>query len=126
MRDRKLTAHTKLAFGVGQVAESIQLNTFDFFLFFYYVQVLHLDPILAGAATLMALMVDAVTDPAVGVFSDNCRSRLGRRHPFMYASAIPFGLLCIYLFSFYDISRKSHEATLKTLQERRRSHGSAS
>ena len=99
MRDRELTAHTKLAFGIGQVAESIQLNTFDFFLFFYYVQVLHLDPILAGTATLLALVVDAVTDPAVGVLSDNCRSRLGRRHPFMYASAIPFGLMFYLLFS---------------------------
>ena len=99
MRDRELTARTKLAFGVGQVAESIQLNTFDFFLFFYYVQVLHLDPILAGTATLLALVVDAVTDPAVGVLSDNCRSRLGRRHPFMYASAIPFGLMFYLLFS---------------------------
>ena len=93
MRDRELTGRTKLAFGVGQVAESIQLNTFDFFLFFYYVQVLHLNPVLAGTATLLALVVDAITDPAVGLLSDNCRSRLGRRHPFMYASAIPFGLM---------------------------------
>ena len=99
MRDRKLTAHTKLAFGVGQIAESIQLNTFDFFLFFYYVQVLHLDPVLAGAAMLLALIFDAVTDPAVGVLSDNCRSRLGRRHPFMYTAAIPFGLMFYLLFS---------------------------
>jgi Na+/melibiose symporter-like transporter len=37
-----------------------------------------------------------------------------------------FGLLCIYLFSFYGISRTSHEATLRTLQERRRSRDSAS
>ena len=99
MRDRELTARTKLAFGVGQVAESIQLNTFDFFLFFYYVQVLHLNPVLAGTATLLALVVDAITDPAVGLLSDNCRSRLGRRHPFMYASAIPFGLMFYLLFS---------------------------
>ena len=31
-----------------------------------------------------------------------------------------FGLVCINLFSFYDISRASHEETLRTLQERRR------
>ena len=65
MRDRELTARTKLAFGVGQVAESIQLNTFDFFLFFYYVQVLHLNPVLAGTATLLALVVDAIADSAL-------------------------------------------------------------
>ncbi len=99
MRDRKLSVQTKLVFGVGQVAESIQLNTFDFFLFFYYVQVLHLDPLLAGTAMLLALVCDAVTDPTVGVFSDNFRSRLGRRHPFMYASALPFGLMFYLLFS---------------------------
>lgn len=99
MRDRKLKVPTKLAFGVGQIAESVQLTVFDFFLFFYYVQVLHLEPILAGTAMLLALVVDAVTDPAVGVFSDNFRSRWGRRHPFMYSSALPFGLMFYLLFS---------------------------
>jgi Na+/melibiose symporter-like transporter len=38
---------------------------------------------------MCALIVDALTDPIVGYVSDNLNSRWGRRHPFMYASALP-------------------------------------
>jgi Na+/melibiose symporter-like transporter len=80
-------------------AEAIKTNSLEFFLLFYYVQVLHLDPILAGTALLLALVFDGISDPIIGAFSDNYNSKLGRRHPFMYASAIPFGLAFYLLFS---------------------------
>lgn len=98
MRDRRISVPTKLAFGTGQVAESIKMTSFDFFLLFYYVQVLHLDPAWAGFALLIALIVDGVTDPVFGAISDNLITRWGRRHPFMYLSAIPFGLCFALLF----------------------------
>ena len=53
---------------------------------------------LAGAALFIALAFDAVTDPLVGSWSDFTRTRWGRRHPFMYASAIPFTLAFFCLF----------------------------
>ena len=98
-RDRKISLPIKFAFGAGQIAEAIKTNSLEFFLLFYYVQVLHLDPILAGTALLLALVVDGITDPIIGALSDNFHSRLGRRHPFMYASAVPFGLMFYLLFS---------------------------
>ncbi|TDJ46007.1 MAG: hypothetical protein E2O52_05645 [Gammaproteobacteria bacterium] len=99
MRDRHISVATKLGFGTGQVAESIKMNSFDFFLLFYYVQVLHLNPAWVGFALLLALIVDAVTDPVFGTISDHLNSRWGRRHPFMYISAVPFGLCFFFLFS---------------------------
>jgi GPH family glycoside/pentoside/hexuronide:cation symporter len=99
MRDRRISVATKLGFGTGQVAESIKMNSFDFFLLFYYVQVLHLNPAWVGSALLLALIVDAVTDPVFGAITDNLNSRWGRRHPFMYVSAVPFGLCFYFLFS---------------------------
>jgi Na+/melibiose symporter-like transporter len=42
--------------------------------------------------------VDAVTDPLVGSLSDRYQSRWGRRHPFMYGSALPFALVFYLLF----------------------------
>ena len=89
MRDRKISVPTKLLFGTGQVAESIKSNSLEFFLLFYYVQVLHLDPVLAGVALLLALVMDGITDPIIGAISDRFHSNLGRRHPFMYAAALP-------------------------------------
>ena len=54
---------------------------------------------LAGMALAVALLFDAVTDPLAGSLSDNWKSKRGRRHPFMYASAVPLALAFLGLFS---------------------------
>ena len=83
---------TKLAYGFGSVASGIKDNGFEYFLLLYYGQVLGVDFALVGGALLLAMVVDGVTDPIVGYWSDNLRTRMGRRHPFMYAAVIPVGL----------------------------------
>ena len=97
MSDLKLAS--KLSYGVGQLSDGVKQSAFTTFLFFYYNQVLGLPGSLAGLAALLALMVDAITDPMVGKMSDRFNSRWGRRHPFMLAGAIPFGLAMVALFS---------------------------
>ena len=88
----------RLAFGVGQFPEGIKSAAFGFLLLFYYNQVLGLSGTLSGVAIFLALIVDAVSDPLVGNLSDMTRSRWGRRHPYMYAAAIPFALSFYFLF----------------------------
>jgi Na+/melibiose symporter-like transporter len=86
----------RVLYGLGLSAEGIKNNSFNLFLLFYYQQVAHLSPVLTGLALFIALCVDAITDPLVGVWSDGFRSsRFGRRHPFMYAASIPLGI-CFY------------------------------
>ncbi len=51
-----------------------------------------------GLITGIGRVFDAVTDPLVGSLSDRCRSKDGRRIPFMRAAAIPFGLVTVLTF----------------------------
>jgi glycoside/pentoside/hexuronide:cation symporter, GPH family len=95
----ELSFGTKFTYGFGQAAEGLKNGAFGVFLFFYYVQVLGLSGTYAGLAVGIALMFDAVTDPLVGSVSDNWRSRMGRRHPFMYASALPMAVMFYCLFA---------------------------
>lgn len=88
----------KLAFGLGQAAEGLKNGAFGTFLLFYYNQVLGLPGTLAGIAVGTALIVDAFTDPLAGSLSDHWHSRLGRRHPFMYASILPLAVTFYFLF----------------------------
>ena len=90
---------TKLAFGFGAVAPGVATGGMEFFLLIYYSQVVGLDARLVGLAILVALISDAISDPIVGYWSDNFRSRWGRRHPMMYASAIPVALSFFLLWS---------------------------
>jgi len=82
----------KFWYGLGQLAEGLTHEGLNLFLLFYYTSVLGLSGALAGQAIFIALSVDAVADPLVGVWSDRIASRWGRRHPFLYLSAIPLGV----------------------------------
>lgn len=90
---RKPGLATRLAFGVGGAAEGIKNNGFDYFLLFFYSQILGVPAAMVGLALILALVVDAVSDPVVGYWSDNIRTRFGRRHPFMYGALIPVALV---------------------------------
>lgn len=90
---------TKILYGFGFSARGIKDGLFQLFLFFYFSQVLGLDAALAGTASIIALLFDAVSDPLIGVVSDRWKSeKWGRRHPFMFASALPLGLFIYLLF----------------------------
>ena len=86
-------------FAVGQIPEGIQTTSFGFFLLFFYNQVLGLSGFLTSVAIVVALLVDAISDPIIGSWSDSFKHRWGRRHPFMYAGALPFALCFYLLFS---------------------------
>ena len=90
--DSTLPFSTKFLYGFGSIAYGIKDNAFAYFLLFVYVQVFGLSPDLAGLAILVMLIFDAISDPLIGYLSDNMRSRWGRRHPFIYGSAIPVAL----------------------------------
>ncbi|NRB54239.1 MAG: hypothetical protein HRU41_41715 [Saprospiraceae bacterium] len=52
---RQLTTKTKLFYGLGFSAQGIKDGLFQLFLFFYFSQVLGLDPALAGLTTFNAV-----------------------------------------------------------------------
>lgn len=87
-----LPTRTKVLFGSGTLAFGIKDQGFSALLMLYYNQVLGLPAALIGTAILIATLSDAVIDPLIGHASDRLRSPLGRRHPFMYAAALPMAV----------------------------------
>jgi glycoside/pentoside/hexuronide:cation symporter, GPH family len=94
-----LTRRFKMEYGVGAMADGIVSAGFGFFLLFYLTAVCGMSGTMAGTAKLIALLVDSVLDPAIGLASDRVRSRHGRRLPFMIASLVPFACAFGLLFS---------------------------
>ena len=87
-----LSFSTKLLYAVGAVANAVKLRGLSTFLMLFYNQVVGLPPQTVTFILMIALVFDAIVDPLVGQISDNTRSRWGRRHPFMYAAALPVSL----------------------------------
>lgn len=88
----RLSFGLKAAYGAGSAAFGIKDAGFSYFLLIFYSQVIGVDARLVGLALTLALILDAVSDPIVGYWSDRFRSRWGRRHPFMYFAIAPTAL----------------------------------
>jgi Na+/melibiose symporter-like transporter len=88
----RIALPTKLFYGLGSVAFGVQGLALGSPLLLFFNQVIGLPAPWVGGAIMIALIFDAVFDPMVGQWSDHVRSRWGRRHPFMYASAIPLAI----------------------------------
>ena len=99
----------KFFYASGAVANGVKNDAFTFFLLFFYSNVIGLAPGLASLAIFIALIVDAFTDPIMGVISDRTNHRLGRRHPYFLLGIIPMGLSYFMLFSIqlsWDLSQQ--------------------
>ena len=86
----RLTGRTLYGYGLGSVAQGVAgqaLSTSIVSQFLFLV--IGMPALLVGTAIVISQIVDAVVDPLLGLWSDRTRGRLGRRHPFMYAAAIP-------------------------------------
>ncbi len=98
-RAAPLDAATKWFYGAGSISFGVKDNGFSYLLLLFYNQVVGLPAKTVGLAILIALLWDAFLDPLVGQVSDNWRSRLGRRHPFMYAAALPVAVSYLALWN---------------------------
>ncbi|QLC24346.1 MFS transporter [Parasphingopyxis algicola] len=96
---QKLSTATKLAYGFGSVAYGVKDGGLKYFLLLFYAQVIGVDARLVSLAILIALISDAFSDPIVGYWSDNFRSRWGRRHPFMYIAAVPISVSYYFIWN---------------------------
>jgi Na+/melibiose symporter-like transporter len=90
---------TLILYSSGSGAMGVNGVIFGAWVLFFYNQVLGLSAVLASLAIGISLIFDAISDPLVGAWSDRLKSKLGRRHPFVYLSIFPLALGFYFLFS---------------------------
>ena len=65
--------------------------------FFFLTNIIGLAPALAGVVTLISEIWDAISDPLMGVISDNTKTKMGRRRPYILLGgcllAVAFALI---------------------------------
>ncbi|HKM99563.1 MAG TPA: MFS transporter [Candidatus Binataceae bacterium] len=95
----RLTLTTNILYGVGSTAFGVHLTALSALLLLFFNQVIGLPAGLVGMAMMVTLIFDAICDPMIGEWSDHTRSSWGRRHPFMYASALPIAVAFYFLWN---------------------------
>lgn len=90
----QLDLKTKLAYGAGDFGPAITANISIFFLLVFFTNVAGIPAGLAGSILMIGKIWDAINDPIIGMLSDRTKSRRwGRRLPWMFYGAIPFGII---------------------------------
>jgi len=69
---------------------------------------LGVNPALVGLVGAIPRLVDAISDPVTGYFSDNLRTRWGRRKPLIFFGAIAGGIFYALMFQLYKGNTESY------------------
>ena len=101
---QQLSFREKLGYGLGDSASNFFFQVFNIFLLYYYTDVFGLAPAAVGTMFLVTKIVDAVSDPVMGLIADRTKTRWGSFRPYILWVA-PFYGLCGYLmFASPDLS----------------------
>jgi oligogalacturonide transporter len=81
--DEKIKTSTKWYFALGDIFSGGFFNIVNFFYSIFLTDVVGISPYWAGIVFLIGNFMDALTDPGMGIISDNTRSKYGRRRPYI-------------------------------------------
>ena len=93
-----LTFGEKVGYGLGDMASNFYMGFFGLFLLYYYTDVFGISPAAAATMLLVTKVVDAISDPAMGLIADRTTSKWGKYRPYLLWVAIPYALLGYLLF----------------------------
>lgn len=95
-RSERLPLREKIAWGMGGLSDQLAANGLNNLFVPIYNIGFGMSSVLIGWAVAIPRFFDAISDPVMGNISDNCRSRFGRRRPFIFVGgflmALAFGL----------------------------------
>ena len=94
-----LSNKEKYSYVSGEIASNVTWNMIAGFLLFYYSDVALLPVAALGTLMLVTRVLDALFDPAVGLLVDRTQTRMGKARPYIFWSALPFGVLTVITFS---------------------------
>ena len=100
---RKLPLRVKVGYGIGGSSYFIAFNLLALYLIWFFTESVGLAPAFAGTIASLGILWDAISDPLIGMWSDNRPLNKGRRRPFLKWIAIPFGLSIWLMFTDFNL-----------------------
>lgn len=99
----KLSIKEKLGYSLGDTASHFVWDLVNFWLIFYYTDVLGISAGWASTIAILGTIMDAVMDPVVGIWADRTNTRWGKFRPFLLFGCVPFALFAFLAFFGPDL-----------------------
>ena len=102
--DEPLRFREKLGYGLGDTASNFFFQVFNILLLYYYTDIFGLSAAAVGTMFLVTKVVDAASDPIMGLIADRTSSRWGKFRPYLLWAAVPYGICGYAMFAGPDLS----------------------
>lgn len=100
----KLSVAEKVSYGLGDAGGTIVTGLISNFLTFFYTDIFGLTPAIVGTLFLVLRVIDAISDPLIGIVADRTSTKMGQFRPFILWTAVPLGLIAFLTFSVPDLA----------------------
>lgn len=83
MSHQQLSIKEKIGYGLGDTASHIIFDNVMLYLMFFYTDIFGLPAAFVGTMFLLVRILDAVTDPLMGLIADRTHTRWGKFRPYV-------------------------------------------
>ncbi|MGJ8641477.1 MAG: melibiose:sodium transporter MelB [Opitutaceae bacterium] len=103
----EISLKTKFSYSLGMFGANFGCAPIYVFLMFYFTDVAGLEAAFVGTMFLVARLIDAVTDPMMGMVVDNTKTRFGKFKPWILIGAVLNSVFILALFKSHAFSGTS-------------------
>ncbi len=91
-------------YSTGNFANNIIFLMVGTYITYFYTNILGISPFMAGVVFMVARLVDAFTDPIMGMIVDRTNTKMGKYRPWIIAGAPFLGIMFVLLFTAPNFS----------------------
>lgn len=101
---KKATEAQYWLYSIGNFPNNIIFLMVGTYITYFYTDILGISPVMAGTIFMVARLVDAITDPIMGMIVDKTNTKYGKYRPYIIAGAPFLAIMFVMLFTAPNFS----------------------
>jgi len=104
MSHQQRSIKEKIGYGLDDAASHISFDNVMLYMMFFCTDIFGLPAAFVGTMFLLVRILDAVTDPLMGLIADRTHTRWGKFRPYVRFGAMLLAVICVFTYSTPDLS----------------------
>ena len=101
---KKATEAQYWLYSIGNFPNNIIFLMVGTYITYFYTDIMGISPVMAGTIFMVARLVDAITDPIMGMIVDKTNTKYGKYRPYIIAGAPFLAIMFVMLFTAPNFS----------------------